>query len=104
MNDRLHLPSRYRTEIEALLRKYAPGVAVWAYGSRVNGLSHEGSDLDLVLRGPGLLPIPSATLNRLREAFRESNIPILVETRDWARLSESFHSEIEREYVPLVGD
>ncbi len=25
-------------------------VAVWAYGSRVNGTAHESSDLDLVLR------------------------------------------------------
>ncbi|MFN5236631.1 MAG: nucleotidyltransferase domain-containing protein [Bacteroidota bacterium] len=26
---------------------------VWAYGSRVNGDAHEGSDLDLVIRTPG---------------------------------------------------
>ena len=36
------------------------------------------------------------------EALRESNIPFLVEARDWARLSESFHREIEREYLMLV--
>ena len=34
----------------------------------------------------------------LTEALEESNVPILVQTHDWARLPESFHREIEREY------
>ena len=104
MTDHLHLPFRYRQEIELLLRKHAPGVEVWAYGSRVTGQSHGGSDLDLVLRGPGLAPIPSDTLRALKNALRDSNIPILVEAQDWARLPESFHREIEREYVPLISN
>ncbi|MYD63583.1 MAG: nucleotidyltransferase domain-containing protein, partial [Gemmatimonadetes bacterium] len=45
MTDRLDLPSRYRDQIEALLREHVPGVEVWAYGSRVNGESHDASDL-----------------------------------------------------------
>ena len=53
MTDRLHLSPKHRAEIEALLRKHLPDVEVWAYGSRVTGRSHDGSDLDLVLRGPG---------------------------------------------------
>ena len=36
------------------------------------------------------------------EALRESNIPFLMESRDQARLPESFHREIEREYVVLA--
>ena len=51
MAERLHLLPRHRTPIETLLREHLPGVEVWAYGSRVNGRSHDGSDLDLVLRG-----------------------------------------------------
>ena len=57
MSDRLVLPRRYREQLEALLSKHVPGVEVWAYGSRVNGESHDGSDLDLVLRGPALEPL-----------------------------------------------
>lgn len=34
----------------ALLGQHVPQAEVWAYGSRVNGGAHEGSDLDLVLR------------------------------------------------------
>ncbi len=104
MTEHLDLPSRYRDQIEALLREHVPGVEVWAYGSRVSGRSHEGSDLDLVLRGPDLKRIPSGQLTDLTEALEQSNVPILVQIHDWARLPESFHREIERKYVVLVDE
>ncbi len=99
MTDRVDLPTPYRREIEALLRRHVPGVEAWAYGSRVNGESHPGSDLDLALRGPSLDPLPADRLLDLAEAFEHSNIPILVQARDWARLPETFHREIERDYL-----
>ena len=102
MPDRLKLLSRHRRALEAMLREHLPDVEVWAYGSRVNGLGHDGSDLDLVLRGPGLEKIPLERLMDFEEAVRESTIPFLVEARDWARLPERFHREIEREYVVLA--
>ena len=46
--------------------------------------------------------IETGRVTDFEEALRESNIPFLVEARDWARLSESFHREIEREYLMLV--
>lgn len=79
-----------------------PGVEVWAYGSRVSGLSHDGSDLDLVLRGPGLGRIEASCLADLVDALRDSTIPFLVEMHDWARLPDGFHAEIERRHVVLV--
>ena len=101
MADQLHLQPKHRQMLASLLRKHLPQVEVWAYGSRVNGRSHDGSDLDLVLRGPGLRKIPVARLADFEEAVRESNIPFLVEARDWARLPERFHREIEQAYVVL---
>ena len=100
--DRLHLLPRHREKLEALIRAHLHGVEVWAYGSRVNGRSHDGSDLDLVLRGLGLQDIPPGQLADFTEALRDSTIPFLVEARDWARLPEHFHCEIERGYVVLV--
>ena len=101
MTDRLDLPRRYRNQLEALLREHLPDVEVWAYGSRVNGRSHEGSDLDLVLRSPTLEPLGEGFFDLL-EAIEKSNIPILIQAHDWARLPKSFHQEIEREHVVLV--
>ena len=77
---------------------------VWAYGSRVNGQAHEGSDLDLVIRSPNAAPIPYDSYAALSEKIRDSNIPILVELRDWAMLPESFHKNIERRYEVLFSN
>jgi len=40
---------------------------VWAYGSRVKGTAHDGSDIDLVIRHGNLLPIPAEQIDALRE-------------------------------------
>ena len=98
MADRLDLPRRHRRIVEGLLREHVPEAEVWAYGSRVNGESHEGSDLDLVVRGPKLEPLGGGFLN-LVEAIEESDIPILVQVHDWARLPEGFQREIEQNHV-----
>ena len=98
MVDRLDLPLRYWKQIEVLLSKHVPDAEVWAYGSRVSGKSHDGSDLDLVLRGPSLEPLDDGFYDLL-EAIEGSNIPILVQAHDWAMLPESFHKEIERDYI-----
>lgn len=101
MSDGLHLPEKHRRTLEALLREHLPEVEVWAYGSRVNGRSHDGSDLDLVLRAPELAKIPTGRLADFREALRESSIPFLVEARDWRTLPKQFQPEIERRHVVL---
>ena len=104
MTARLDLKPRHRKQLEALLAEHLPGVEVWAYGSRVSGMSHEGSDLDIALRGPGLEPIPAGKLSKLTDALRESTLPFLVEAHDWARLPPSFQKEIKRSYVSLMSE
>ena len=103
MTDRLHMKPRHRQLLENILRAQLPEVEVWAYGSRVSGHSHGGSDLDLVLRSPELEQIPMRKLVDLKEALRESTIPFIVEARDWARLPQNFHREIMHDYVVLVA-
>ncbi len=87
--------------LTALLKDHMPDVEVWAYGSRVNSRSHDGSDLDLVLRGPGLKEISPEQMADFKDAVRESTIPFLVEAQDWARLPERFWRQIERHHVVL---
>ncbi len=102
MTERLDLLPRHREQVEALLQEHVPDAEVWAYGSRVNGQSHDVSDLDLVLRGPNLEEINASQLADLNEAFTESDIPYLVNTHDWARLPASFHQEIKRNNVIVI--
>ncbi len=98
MTDRLALAPRHRAMLEVLLREHVPSAEVWAYGSRVNGAAHDASDLDLAVRGPGLQPLGDS-FYALLEALEQSNLPILVQAHDWARLPDSFRREIERDYV-----
>ena len=43
-DDRLSLLPRHRQKIEEILQSCAPGVEVWAYGSRVNGRAMPGGE------------------------------------------------------------
>jgi predicted nucleotidyltransferase len=82
---------------------HAPEAEIWAYGSRVGGPAHEGSDLDLVVRNLERLDEPQMNLHRLRDGLTESELPFLVEVLDWARLPEAFRREIERQHVVLLS-
>ena len=101
VKNKIQLLSKHKKLLTAVFKKHLPDVEVWAYGSRVNNKSHSASDLDLVLRSPGLDQIASQKLFALEEDLKESNIPFLVETRDWALLPKSFHQEIEKNHVVL---
>jgi uncharacterized protein len=89
------LKSKYKQILLDIFSGLTIPVEVWAYGSRVNGSAHEGSDLDLVIITPTREKVPVDILMELKDKIRDSNIPILVELFDWARLPESFHLNIE---------
>ena len=86
-----------------VLAAHVPDAEVWAYGSRVNGQAHDGSDLDLVVRNPDRLAAPQTRLHLLRDALTESDLPILVEVLDWARIPEDMRREIARQHVVVVA-
>ena len=102
MSKDLHLLPDYRAQVDNILSRKPPEIEVWAYGSRVDGSNHDASDLDLVLRTPDLTPVSVNVISRLREAFDESNLPIIVDIHDWARLPGVYHEEIERSYYVLA--
>ncbi|PJK08453.1 hypothetical protein CO608_08515 [Lysobacteraceae bacterium NML08-0793] len=98
---KLDIASRHLAVLRQLLAQHVPHTQVWAYGSRVTGTSHEGSDLDLVLRNPANLSLETDARSELQEALRESNLPMLIDLHDWARLPEEFRRTIEYAYVEL---
>lgn len=97
----LDLSKRHLDTLQALLTRHVPHSEVWAYGSRVSGGAHEGSDLDLVLRNPNDLSIEVVGVNELKDALQQSQLPMLVETHQWCLLPTSFHRNIEEKYVVL---
>ncbi len=96
---RLQLAGNHLHMLQALLVQYVPHAEVWAYGSRVTGGSHEGSDLDLVLRHPADLTQEVEGWIDLKEALQNSALPILIEVHLWSRLPATFHRNIQKEYV-----
>lgn len=73
-------------------------VEVWAYGSRVNGAAHEASDIDLVIRSKDLRPVDWKAFTTLQQQIKDSNIPVLVDIKDWALLPTSFQTEINKQF------
>jgi len=97
----LDLKPKHLSILLAIIEQHVPDSEVWAYGSRVEGHSHAGSDLDLVLRNPDDLTRLQPKLWELKEAISASNLPILVDVMDWARVPEHFKQEILRSHVVL---
>ena len=95
INITMLLKSNYKQMLLDLFSEVTIPIEIWAYGSRVKGTAHDGSDLDLVIITRDGEKIPIDILMELKEKIRDSNVPILVELFDWARLPESFHKNIE---------
>ena len=90
MKPNLFLKDEYLKILIAIFDKHISNCHVFAYGSRVKGDSHSGSDLDLAIIGKE----EKIPLSLIREELRESNIPFYVEIFDFYKLPESFQSEI----------
>lgn len=90
-------------EIRSIIKRLYPKAVVWAYGSRV-GLggdsknAHDGSDLDLTVKDFGQ---KEYDISKLKEAFKESNIPFLIDISDFNQLPVSFQQEIEKKYYAV---
>jgi len=95
----LQLPERYLQMVLTVLQNHLPNAEVWAYGSRVNGDHYEASDLDLVVRQPDDLTKAQRNLGEVIEAFSDSDLPIIVQVVDWARIPREFQDEIMANYI-----
>ena len=80
-----------------ILDKFCPGSEIFAYGSRINGRAHEGSDLDLTIKN---FP-KDRYIFELKEIFSESNIPFLIDINLFESLPKSFQEEIDRNKVKI---
>lgn len=95
----LQLSQKHLQILQDLLAACVPDAEVWAYGSRVIGGAHEGSDLDLVLRNMTDLTQDVVGWIELKEALQNSMLPMLVEVHLWSRLPQAFYPNIAASYV-----
>jgi len=98
MSAALDITKEQHKTLLKLLRKFIPGVAVWAYGSRVRWTARPNSDLDLVVFA-NLAQKP--LVSELKDSLAESDLPFLVDIHVWDEVPQRFHSIIRKEYVVL---
>jgi type I restriction enzyme S subunit len=96
MTDAIDLTTEQRNQLTALLRRFLPGVTVWAYGSRVKWTARPNSDLDLVAFAT---PAQRSQVVDLKDALAESNLPFPVDLHVWDDVPERFRDIIRKEYV-----
>ena len=85
-----------RKALLAILRRFIPGVVVWAYGSRVKFTARPNSDLDLVVF---TTPAQRHVVSELKDELAESDLPFLVDLHVWDEVPEKFHDIIRKEYA-----
>ena len=97
----LYLEGKYLRALQVLLKEHVSDAEIWAYGSRVTGQAHSGSDLDLVLRHATDLTKEVPNWLNLKRALQESTIPILIDLHLWWQLPKAFQENIKQDYVVI---
>jgi type I restriction enzyme S subunit len=87
------------TIIQDILKNHAPECEARVFGSRYKWTSSDYSDLDLALIEKTKLGV--SRLDRIRNAFEESDLPFRVDVRDWHCLTEEFQAGINRGYEAI---
>ena len=82
-----------------IITSYCPDSEIWAYGSRVGGDSHSGSDLDLAIKRAS----QEFDLSVFKELLSESNIPFIVDVHEFENLPVSFQKEILKNYIVIYN-
>lgn len=96
--DKLFIKPQYLKILTNIFDNYCPNAEIWAYGSRIKGNAHDGSDLDLVVKS---FNSDKAKLSELKQLINDSNIPFLVDINEFDKLPKSFQDEISKNYVTL---
>ncbi|MBN1587381.1 MAG: nucleotidyltransferase domain-containing protein [Candidatus Omnitrophica bacterium] len=88
------LEDGHLAEIKRILTSLVPEYEVRIYGSRVNGSARSYSDVDLAVKGDG--PLNAGVLEKLKDSFAASDLPMRVDVLDWHDTSEAFQKIISQ--------
>lgn len=94
----INIKEQHLHELNQLFESYCPKAEIWAYGSRVNGDSHSGSDLDLVVKS---FHEEKKSVAELRRLLNDSDLPFLTDLQEFDKLPVSFQTEIRKGYVQI---
>ena len=94
----LFIKEKYLDELLGIFKNYCPKAEIWAYGSRLNGDAHGGSDLDLAVKD---FNDENSNIFDLRQILNDSNIPFLIDIFELEKLPLSFQDEIKKNYMVI---
>ena len=94
----LFIKPKYLQMLLNIFKAYCPEATIWAYGSRLGGDSHDGSDLDLAVIDFG---DAKCSLGELKSLLSDSDIPFLVDVVEYSNLSDIFQKEILKNYIEI---
>jgi len=92
----IDLASEDQSEIKRILKEFAPECEASIFGSRVQGRAVKFSDVDILLKVKKKLDW--RRIEKLKDAFSESNLPIQVDVVDWHSASEEFRDVLYGNY------
>ena len=95
--DKLLIKPEYLKILTDIFNSYCPFSVVVAYGSRLNGNAHEGSDLDLAIK----FNQDDKHIYELRNIINDSDIPFLVDIHEYESLPDTFKEEILKNYIVI---
>lgn len=93
----LFVDTKYLDVLINIFDEFCPESKILAYGSRISGSAHVGSDLDLTIKN---FPT-NKYLFELKAKISESNIPFLVDINLYENLPQSFKEEIDKNNVKI---
>lgn len=89
----IDLKSNHLNLIKRILAEYVPECEAMVFGSRITEKAAEYSDVDIALFGSEKLDW--RTIEALKDAFSESDLPYTVDIVDGNSVSESFRKIID---------
>lgn len=98
----IDLAPKHMELVREILQREVPQCEVRAFGSRVRGTAQPFSDLDLALVAGEKLDW--RLLEKVRDAFSESDLPFMVDISDWQSLPDSLRQMIEEDGVLLQAN
>jgi len=98
---KLDIKLEYLKMLKEIFNQYCPNAEIWVYGSRIKNQSHDGSDIDMVVKN---FNDNNKNISELRQLLNDSNIPFLTDIEEFDNLPDYFQKEILKEYEVLFNN
>lgn len=95
---KLNIKPEYLKMLKDVFNNYCPKAEIWAYGSRVKDQSHDGSDIDMVVKS---FNDETKNISELKQLLNDSNVPFLMDIAEFEYMPKYMQDEILKAYVVI---